>query len=107
LGVADRDDVVVETVEDQGGLAEIGEILVAGGVFDEAVADLADVVLAVVKDSESVRAAPAFHFGRTEALGPAAVEAEGGGEEDQAADRGVAGGEEAGQPAAHAGADQV
>ena len=114
VGVADGefagegggDDGVVEAVDEDGGLGEIGEVVVLAAVFDDRVAEVAGLAVGVVEDGEEAGAAPVFQRFFAEFGGEAGGEAEGGGEEEEAFDVGVAGGVEGGEVAAEAGADE-
>ncbi len=89
VGVGDRvfagerggDDGVVEAVGEDGGLGEIGEILIAAAVFDDRVAEIAGLSVGVVEDGEEAGLAPVFEGFFAEFGGVAGGEAEGGGEE--------------------------
>lgn len=105
-GKGGRDDGVVEAVGEDGGLGEIGEVVVLAAVFDDRVAQVAGLAVGVVEDGEEAGAAPVFGGFFAEFGGEAGGEAEGGGEEEEAGDVGVLGGVEGGEVAAEAGADE-
>jgi hypothetical protein len=106
LGEGVGDDVVAEAVEDEGGLGKVRKVLVVSGVLDHRVTEVPQGAVGVMEDGEAAGAAPFLHTFRSQISGPAGGEAEGGSEEDEAADVGVAGGVEGGEISAKAGADE-
>ena len=101
-----RHDVVMASVENQGGLREIRRRREAQGIFDQPVMDAPHSLFAVMIDLER-RGFAATCVGLLDFLLPARGKAESGGKENKLRDLRMARGVKGGKVAAHAGPDQA
>ena len=106
LRVANRDDVVVRAVEDEGRLREVGVGLKALAIGENLVAEFPLSVLGVMKNIEGAFVTPGGHGSGAEAIGPSFRESESRREQHQALDLRVAGGVERGEVATKTGTDE-
>lgn len=105
--IFERNDRIIETVQQQARLRKIGERPVLFGVLEQAIAQLSVTSCSVMKDGNGAVFSPIGEFFGAKFGAPKLAEVKGGREQDEAFDFGVFGGEERGEIAAQAGTDHV